>query len=124
MWAQTWDNLYDDTKPFKKLKNTSVTAKLKELKYDALKMFQTSDEFYQSLGLESNEMSYTGESIIEKPQDRLIICHAAALDFCDGKDFRIKMCTNINEEDLFVIHHEMGKCQCEFYLLSLKILFP
>lgn len=109
VWSQSWVNLYDDTKPFKKSKNTDVTTKLKELKYDTLKMFQISDEFYQSLGLESNEMSYTGESIIEKPQDRIIQCHASAWDFCDGKDFRIKMCTNINARDLFVIHHEMGK---------------
>lgn len=77
--------------------------------YNALKMFEISDEFYMSLGLPSNNMSYTGKSIIVKPADQKIIqCHASAWDFSDGKDFRIKMCTSVNEEDLIVIHHEMG----------------
>lgn len=109
MWAQDWQNLYDQTRPFKNATNINVTHKLKQLNYNALKMFETSDEFYTSLGLEPNRMSYTGESIIEKPKNRIVQCHASAWDFCDGKDFRIKMCTNINQEDLMVIHHEMGK---------------
>lgn len=74
-------------------------------------MFEVSDEFYTSLGLPTNNMSFTGQSIIEKPTDRDIQCHASAWDFCDGKDFRIKMCTNINMEDFTTIHHEMGHIQ-------------
>lgn len=108
MWAQSWSNLYEDTKPFNNGTVLDVTANLIAQKYDAFKMFETSNEFYMSLGLPSNKMSYTGDSVIEKPSDRTIQCHASAWDFCDGKDFRIKMCTNINKEDLIVIHHEMG----------------
>lgn len=73
-------------------------------------MMELSDEFYQSLGLESNEMSYTGDSIIEKPE-QLIVCHASAWDFCDANDFRIKMCTKITQEDFITVHHEMGHIQ-------------
>lgn len=109
MWAQTWENLYEDTKPFKENTMIDVTAKLNELKYDAYKMFEISNEFYMSLGLPSNKMSYTGESIIVKPTNRTIVCHASAWDFNDGRDFRIKMCTNINQKDLITIHHEMGE---------------
>ncbi|KFM75117.1 Angiotensin-converting enzyme, partial [Stegodyphus mimosarum] len=54
-------------------------------------------------------------SIIEKPKDREIVCHASAWDFSDGKDVRIKMCTQINMNDLKTIHHEMG--HIEYYLL-------
>lgn len=108
MWAQSWQNLYDDTKPFKNGTTLDTTAKMHALKFDAMKMFETSDAFYQSLGLPSNKMSYTGDAVIVKPTNRTIQCHASAWDFCDGEDFRIKMCTNINEEDLIVIHHEMG----------------
>lgn len=82
-------------------------------------MFEVSDEFYTSLGLPTNNMSYIHPSIIEKPIDRVIQCHASAWDFCDGKDFRIKMCTNINMEDFIVIHHEMGHIQ---YYLQYKDL--
>lgn len=56
-------------------------------------------------------MSYTGESVIEKPKDRVIVCHASAWDFCDGKDFRIKQCTSVDHRNFITIHHEMGHIQ-------------
>uniref|UniRef100_A0A1B0D1L8 Angiotensin-converting enzyme n=1 Tax=Phlebotomus papatasi TaxID=29031 RepID=A0A1B0D1L8_PHLPP len=108
MWAQSWSNLYEDLKPFKNASLVDVTSKMVELGYDIMRMFEDSDEYYQSLGLGSNRMSYTGESIIEKPEDRIIACHASAWDFCDGEDFRIKMCTKINMVDYNTVHHEMG----------------
>lgn len=83
--------------------------------YTALKIFEEADRFYQSLGFESNEMSYTGKSIIEKPTDRLIVCHASAWDFCDGRDYRIKQCTTVNSYNLVTAHHEMGHIQ--YYIL-------
>lgn len=36
---------------------------------------------------------------------------ASAWDFCNGKDFRIKQCTDITMRDLIVTHHEMGHIQ-------------
>lgn len=89
MWAQNWENLYEDTKPFKGGASIDVTQKMKELKYDALKMFETADDFFMSLGLPSNQMSYTGPSIISKPDNITIQCHASAWDFCDGKGMRL-----------------------------------
>lgn len=53
-------------------------------------------------------------SILEKPTDREIVCHASAWDFYDGKDFRIKQCTSIDAEDFYTAHHEMG--HIEYYL--------
>lgn len=76
--------------------------------YTAFKIFETADKFYQSLGLEPNNMSYTGPSIIEKPKDRVIVCHASAWDLGDGKDFRIEQCTSIDQENFITAHHEMG----------------
>lgn len=78
-------------------------------------MFQESDKFYQTLNLEPMEMSYTNLSIIEKPKDRTIVCHASAWDFCDGHDFRIKQCTEIDQKHFITIHHEMGHIQ--YYIL-------
>ena len=53
-------------------------------------MFETSDEFYQSLGLPENSMSYDEtKAMIQKPEDgRVVVCHASAWDFCDKQDFR------------------------------------
>lgn len=53
-------------------------------------------------------MSYTGPSIIEKPEDRVIVCHPSAWDLGDGKDFRIKQCTSINHYHFIAAHYEMG----------------
>jgi peptidyl-dipeptidase A len=47
-------------------------------------------------------------SILEKPKDREMVCHASAWDFYDRKDFRIKQCTAITMEHFTTAHHEMG----------------
>lgn len=111
MWAQSWVNLFERIKPFKNASEIDVTESMRE-KFTVLQMFQESDRFYQDLGLKSNVMSYTGpKPIIEKPTDRDIVCHASAWDFCDGRDFRIKQCTLVNQKDLVTVHHEMGHIQ-------------
>ncbi|XP_046389706.1 angiotensin-converting enzyme-like [Ischnura elegans] len=108
MWGQQWDNLESILRPYPNASAVDVTKALKEQEYDIRKIFVTSDEFYQSLGLPSSEVSYGKNSVIEKPKDRDIVCHASAWDFCDRTDFRIKMCTSINMDDFITVHHEMG----------------
>ena len=81
-------------------------------------MFQLGEEFFVSLGFERLPQTFWNHSIFEKPADgREMTCHASAWDMCDGKDFRIKMCTEINMEDLRVIHHELGHV---FYFIAYK----
>lgn len=111
MWAQTWDDLYDRIKPHKFVPFVDVTEALKKNNFSALQMFQESDRFYKNLGLAPMVMSYTSPSIIEKPADRVIVCHASAWDFCNGRDFRIKQCTTVNQRNFETIHHEMGHIQ-------------
>ncbi|KAF5284087.1 hypothetical protein FQA39_LY17136 [Lamprigera yunnana] len=116
MWAQSWINLAELVKPFPNASAIDVTAALQEQNYTVKQMFGTSNDFYTSLGLESCEMSYGDKAVIEKPQDREILCHASAWDFSDKKDFRIKMCTEVNYEDFVTIHHEMGHIEyCILY---------
>jgi peptidyl-dipeptidase A len=107
MWSQTWVNLYDRIKPFKNASLVDVTAVMKQKNFNALKMFEMSDEFYMSMGLPTSNMSYSDKAVIEKPS-QTIACHASAWDFCDREDFRIKMCTKVNMEDFITVHHEMG----------------
>lgn len=111
MWAQTWHDLYDRIKPYKNVVDIDVTDALRKNNFTALRMFQESDRFYKSLGLAPMEMSYTPPSIIEKPTDRVIVCHASAWDFCNGRDYRIKQCTTVNQRYLETTHHEMGHIQ-------------
>jgi peptidyl-dipeptidase A len=115
MWAQTWEDLYEDLKPYKNAGSINVDEKMLEKGYDVRQMFEMSDDFYKSMGLKSNDMSYrVPPAMIEKPDDRIVACHASAWDFCDGEDFRIKMCTHVDMHDFLVVHHEMGHIQ--YYL--------
>lgn len=76
------------------------------------------ERFFTSLGFESLPETFWNLSIIEKPTDgREMTCHASAWDFCDSKDFRIKMCTEMVQEDLRTIHHELGHV---FYYIAYK----
>ncbi|GJQ74325.1 hypothetical protein Trydic_g4927 [Trypoxylus dichotomus] len=113
MWAQSWLNIAPLVMPFPNKTKIDVSSVFKENNWTVLKMFETADDFYKSLGLESNEMCYnvTGGAVIEKPPDREVVCHASAWDFCNRKDFRIKMCTEVNFENFVIIHHEMGHIQ-------------
>lgn len=111
MWAQSWVNLYERIKPFPEASDIDVTSQMVDQGYTPMKMFEIADKFYTDLGLASNEMSYNGQSIIEQPTDRLIVCHASAWDFCDGEDFRIKQCTLVNMNHFVTVHHEMGHIQ-------------
>nr|CAD7201152.1 unnamed protein product [Timema douglasi] len=113
MWAQSWVNLFDIMQPYPEGTLVDVTAALIQQNYTVLRMFETSDAFYQSLGLPTNSMSYDEtRAMLVRPEDgREVVCHASAWDFCDGADFRIKMCTQVNMEDFVTIHHEMGHIQ-------------
>ncbi|XP_065335573.1 angiotensin-converting enzyme-like isoform X1 [Cloeon dipterum] len=115
MWAQSWDNIYDILVPFPNATKVDITQAMLDQGYDVPRMFDVANEFYTSLGLEPMVMSYTGNSIIEQPDDRDILCHASAWDFCDRTDFRIKMCTNVDEEDFITVHHELG--HIEYFIL-------
>lgn len=41
-----------------------------------MEMFEMADDFYMSLGLPTSNMSFHDPSIIEKPEGRVIACHA------------------------------------------------
>jgi hypothetical protein len=56
--------------------------------YTPLKMFRLAEEFFTSLNLSAMPQSFWERSILQKPEDRELICHASAWDFHDGKDFR------------------------------------
>jgi peptidyl-dipeptidase A len=46
---------------------------------------------------------------------RKVVCHASAWDPSYSGDVRIKMCIRVNQEDLIVLHHELGH---DYYFLA------
>jgi len=74
----------------------------------ATEMVRYGERFFVSLGLDPLPTSFWERSMLVRPRDREVVCHASAwdLDFVD--DLRIKMCTEITGEDFQTIHHELG----------------
>ncbi|CAN7982506.1 unnamed protein product, partial [Ixodes hexagonus] len=105
MWAQTWTNLYTNLSSGSPL---DVTPELVKQGWNASRMWRTAEEFFTSIGLPDMTDTFWKKSVMTKPEDRDIVCHASAWDFSKQDDFRIKMCTEPNMEGLGTIHHEMG----------------
>ncbi|GIX89140.1 angiotensin-converting enzyme [Caerostris extrusa] len=124
MWAQTWGNIFDIVKPYVHKEFIDVTDAMEEKKMTVMDMFKSSEDFFTSLGLIKMTPEFWNRSIIEKPTDREMVCHASAWDFSDGKDFRIKMCTRINMEDLITVHHEMGFHEAVGDTMALSVATP
>lgn len=74
-------------------------------------IFRLAESFFVSIGQKAMTDDFWKYSVLEKPTNREIVCHASAWDMCNGKDFRIKQCTDISMEDMIVAHHEMGHIQ-------------
>uniref|UniRef100_A0A0P4W2J2 Angiotensin-converting enzyme n=1 Tax=Scylla olivacea TaxID=85551 RepID=A0A0P4W2J2_SCYOL len=119
MWAQSWAEIYDLVIPYPGKTSVDVTPQMVQQGYNARRMFELSEEFFTSLNLTRMPDEFWQNSIIEKPQGRELVCHASAWDFCNGKDFRIKQCTDVTMSDLITVHHEMGHIQ---YFLQYKHL--
>jgi len=114
MWAQSWKSLESLVRPYPSVPGLDVTDEMIRQNYTALRMFELSDDFFKSLGLIAMPQPFWDKSMIVKPTDRDVVCHASAWDFYNRHDFRIKQCTEINMGWLITTHHEMG--HVEYYL--------
>lgn len=108
MWAQSWGNIYDLVAPKDETEGYSLDKLLVNAGYDATKMVKTGEAFYTSLGLAPLPDTFWQRSQIVRPEGRDVVCHASAWDLDDRDDVRIKMCTKVNGEDFYTVHHELG----------------
>lgn len=88
MWAQSWVNIYDLVEPYKNKTSLDVTANMVNKGYTAMQMVKLAESFFVSIGLEALPKSFYNKSMITKPDDREVICHASAWDFAINKDVR------------------------------------
>ena len=123
MWAQEWSNVFDLVKPYGSTASINVSAALQSKDFDALKMTRLSESFFTSLGMKKLPESFWKNSMFTKPPNRDVVCHASAWDVNFSGDLRIKMCININEEDLITIHHELGHIYYYVYYNTLPFLY-
>ncbi|MEJ1964357.1 MAG: M2 family metallopeptidase [Gammaproteobacteria bacterium] len=121
MWSQQWNNIYDDIlKPYPAASIETADRKLKADKWDAVKMTRSAESFYTSLGFPSLPQTFWERSMLVRPRDREVVCHASAWDMNPStNDVRIKTCLSPTEEDLFTVYHELGHV---YYYLSYNTL--
>lgn len=108
MWSQTWDNLYPMLKPSDTKQSYDLSKVLQDRKTSAQDMVHYAEAFYTSLGMEKLPDTFWERSLLIKPQDREVVCHASAWDIDTQLDVRVKMCIHPTEEDFTTIHHELG----------------
>ena len=137
MWAQQWSNIYPQLEPHKGVGSLDVTAALQkqrnelyaalvkanpkaktpvelaELSYQAdremaVKITRMSEDFYVSLGMPKLPDSFWQKSMLTRPRDRDVVCHASAWDMNMQGDVRVKQCVEPTEDELITMHHELG----------------
>lgn len=107
-WAQTWDNIYDLVAPPHADPGYDLTKILIDRKTDYLAMVRYGERFFGSLGFAPLPPTFWERSMLVKPRDREVVCHASAWDVDTKDDLRLKMCIEVNAEDFITIHHELG----------------
>jgi peptidyl-dipeptidase A len=109
MWAQEWSQIYDIVAPPGVGQvGYDLTHLLVAHKQDARQMVRTAEAFFSSLGLEPLPQSFWQRSMLTKPADRDVVCHASAWGIDTQNDLRLKMCIKVTAQDFVTIHHELG----------------
>jgi peptidyl-dipeptidase A len=108
MWAQGWAPIRDIAGVDSGSESYDLTELLVDAGYDAHDMVEAGERFYTSLGLAPLPETFWERSLITRPRDRTVVCHASAWNIDSRDDIRIKMCTNVNAEDFRTVHHELG----------------
>ncbi len=115
MWSQSWANVYPMVEPYPGESSLDVTKSLVDQEYDAVRMTRRAEDFFTSLGMPALPESFYERSMLTKPRDREVVCHASAWPIDGEDDVRIKMCIEPNSEELYTIYHELGHIY--YYLL-------
>lgn len=121
MWSQGWGNIYDLVEPYKGVANLDVSGALEAQEYTPQRMVELAEEFFTSLSLPSLPGTFWEYSMLTKPRDRDVVCHASAWPIDGEDDVRIKMCIKPIEDNLTTIYHELGHV---YYFLAQRDLPP
>ncbi|XP_059473933.1 angiotensin-converting enzyme-like [Neocloeon triangulifer] len=123
MWSQSWAAVEDLVTPFPFKRLPDVSAEMARQGYTPLGLLQVAEQWFTSLGLPSMPADFWRKSIIQKPLDRPVLCGSSAWDFCDGVDYRLKMCATPTYADLVAAHHELAHVQYYMHYAAQPTLF-
>ncbi|KAK3579290.1 hypothetical protein CHS0354_033370 [Potamilus streckersoni] len=123
MWAQQWNGIYDLVAPYPNKQSADITEAMIAKNYNVTYMYQVAEDFFKSIGLYEMPPLFWEKSMLVKPNGREVVCHASAWDFSNGRDFRIKQCTSVTEDQLLTVHHEMGHIEYFLAYADLPLLY-
>src|SRR5579872_2873128 len=107
-WAQEWGNVFPILGLPENSSGYDLTQLLQAQHLDAKGMVRYGENFYKSLGFAPLPETFWARSLLTKPRDREVVCHASAWDIDNFDDLRVKMCIQIRDVDFVTIHHELG----------------
>jgi peptidyl-dipeptidase A len=107
-WAQEWGNVFSILGLPENSSGYDLTQLLQAQHLDAKGMVRYGENFYKSLGFAPLPETFWARSLLTKPRDRDVVCHASAWDIDNFDDLRVKMCIQIRDVDFVTIHHELG----------------
>ncbi|MET0357703.1 MAG: M2 family metallopeptidase, partial [Cellvibrio sp.] len=119
MWSQQWGNIYSLVEPYKGAGRVDITAALVKQKKEAVEIAKIAENFFVSLGLQKLPDSFWQKSMLTKPRDRDVVCHASAWTMDAKNDVRIKECIQPTEDEFLTVHHELGHI---YYFLAYNTL--
>lgn len=108
MWSQSWGNIYELVGPANADPGYDIGELLRDKGVNPAGMVRFGEDFFSSLGFEPLPDTFWERSLLVKPEDRDVVCHASAWDIDYEDDIRIKMCIQVNGEDFVTVHHELG----------------
>jgi peptidyl-dipeptidase A len=108
MWAQSWEEIFPILAPKDGGTHFDLTRALVDRSTTPEQMVKYAENFFVSLGLPALPPTFWERSMLVRPRDREVVCHASAWDIDSENDIRIKMCIEITGDDFRTIHHELG----------------
>jgi len=117
MWAQEWGNIYDLVAPPAAPPAYDIGEILQQRKTTAKQIVQFGEGFFQSLGLQTLPDTFWQRSMLTRPADRDVVCHASAWQVDFDQDVRLKVCLHGTTDDFITVHHELGHI---YYFLAYR----
>ncbi len=108
MWAQSWEGTLPLLVPPSTPTGMDLTALLAQRGLSPTDMVRTAERFFTSLGFDPLPATFWERSMLIRPRDREVVCHASAWDIDYVDDLRLKMCIELTGEDFLTVHHELG----------------
>jgi len=144
MWAQEWEEIYDLVEPYPGLADLNLDkelerrqkalaaklakegrpdADLEAARQSAVTIVKMAEDFYTSMGMPTLPPSFWERSMLVKPRDREVVCHASAWSMDGKNDVRIKQCILPTGGELYTTFHELGHVYYDLMYRELPPLF-